>query len=392
MPSIQESFEQGEAESDEWKEQDDEKQSLINIFREDFEQISKNPDIFLITEEIMRLSRFLGRNRKKKVPILLSGPQGCGKSIAAQLIADGLKKYKVLYKAYDGHFDLFLSWWDETDFSAYDIVIFDNIYPIWDHFTRNSLEYLESQSDNILVVGILNSSESHWLQMEVQSSIIPFFNQENTKVFQFKRYSVHEIREMIKRRSESLGKPDFLSNDVVDTISILSLGLPGLALWLVRQLLSHQLYKDGLQDISVSTVHTIADYLGFEPALKLVEEHNLRNKHQEVSSRRIWPILNPLQQSCNTESSPLIQSLVKIKQVSKFWTPLLEEILMLNQKKGLIKRSVLQERTGVKESSLTYQCQRLVREKIITYSKEGREVYYQLRSPVKEALEYTFFG
>jgi len=307
-----------------------------------------------------------------------------------QLIAQ-IKKYNVLYHALDGDLNQFASWWEKTDFSTYDIVIFDNVYSLWDHLTRKELEYLRSKNDNILVVGVLNSCEKHWLQMETQSPSIPFFNQERIKEFELKRYSTDSIREMVKRRLESVGKPDLFSKDVLDVISVLSLGLPGLAFWLISCMFSSVMSNEGLQSISVSYVHEIADYIGFGPALKLVIEHNNRSKHQEMSSRRFWPIVKPLQQTTD-ESSPLIQFLLKKKQVSTSWAPLLGDLLFLRQEDGSIKRSELQERTGVKESSLTYQCQRLVQEKIISYSKEGREVQYQLRSPVKEALELTFFG
>jgi hypothetical protein len=387
---IEDSFEQGEAEADEWKEHEDELQSLYDIFTRNSEFIIKNPDLFLLTENVRKLSRFLGRNREKKIPILLHGPLNCGKSTIVQLIAQ-IKKYNVLYHALDGDLNQFASWWEKTDFSTYDIVIFDNVYSLWDHLTRKELEYLRSKNDNILVVGVLNSCEKHWLQMETQSPSIPFFNQERIKEFELKRYSTDSIREMVKRRLESVGKPDLFSKDVLDVISVLSLGLPGLAFWLISCMFSSVMSNEGLQSISVSYVHEIADYIGFGPALKLVIEHNNRSKHQEMSSRRFWPIVKPLQQTTD-ESSPLIQFLLKKKQVSTSWAPLLGDLLFLRQEDGSIKRSELQERTGVKESSLTYQCQRLVQEKIISYSKEGREVQYQLRSPVKEALELTFFG
>jgi hypothetical protein len=396
VPSTQEiedSFEQGKAEAKEWKEREDELQSLYDIFKDNIIPISKNPDLFLTTDEVMRLSRFLGRNREKNAPILLTGPQRCGKSTAVQLIENGLKrKYKVLYQPIgDSH--QFASWWEDFDFGVYDIVIFDNINEtVWGHFVEENFERNFAEN-NTLPVGILNSSESYLHQMRLQSSIIPFFNQENTKVFQFKRYSVDDIKEMVKKRSESLGYPNFFSKDVIDIISVLSLGLPGLAFWLVRHVLSNQMFKSKTQNITVSTIHEIADYTGFGPALKLIIEHNNRSQHQEMSSRRFWPILKPLQQTTN-EFSPLIQYLMKKRQISTSWSPLLEEILLLNQKQenSSIKRSELQERTGIKESSLTYQCQRLVQEKIIGYEKEGREVNYHLRSPAKEALEFIFFG
>ena len=87
------------------------------------------------------------------------------------------------------------------------------------------------------------------------------------------------------------------------------------------------------------------------------------------------------------KKSPLIEDLENTKKSGKSSKNILGEIIILAQNNGEIKRSELQERTGIKESSLTYQCQKLVKDKIVSYSRDGREVYYQLQSPVKEALE-----
>ena len=146
--------------------------------------------------------------------------------------------------------------------------------------------------------------------------------------------------------------------------------------------------------MTTHSAHHTAEILGFSPALKLIIEHNLRYTLQPDHNvkKQVWPILEPLKEGINEGSSTLLQYLTKIKGISKSWLPILEEMLLLNHETGNVKRSDLQERTGIKESSLTYQCQNLIKEKIVNYSKVGREVYYELRSPIKEALELTFFS
>jgi hypothetical protein len=176
----------------------------------------------------------------------------------------------------------------------------------------------------------------------------------------------------------------------------LSLGLPGLALWIARHLFSRLDAQDDKYVLSSSDVHKTAEYLGFIPALRLIMEHNIQNTKQPDLKIEypIWPVLEPLKEAINEGSTTLLQYLTKIKGTTKSWGPILEEMVLLNHdsKIGAIKRSDLQERTGIKESSLTYQCQNLIKERIVNYSKIGREVFYELRSPIKEALELTFFG
>ncbi len=96
-------------------------------------------------------------------------------------------------------------------------------------------------------------------------------------------------------------------------------------------------------------------------------EHNIQNTKQPdlKNENPIWPVLDPLKEAINEGSTTLLQYLTKTKGTTKSWGPILEEMLLLNHETGNIKRSDLQERTGVKESSLTYQCQNLIREKIL---------------------------
>lgn len=364
----------------------------MDAFRDDF--ILKSPDSFVLTNEVHQLSQLLGQilnasSTKEEIcsQVTIIGPQRSGKSTSVQQIANELNqnlgKNYTQYRAYDSHF---WSWWEEAEFNSTQLFFFDNIYPIWNHLTRQSFEDLTNRSGHkrILIVTILSSIEHHWLRFSQKTSRIKIFDTESFE-FHFKRPSPLEIESIIKKRAECLGKPSLFSPEVLDAIQKRSLGLPGLALWLIRNTIL-DLENQEKGEVTSTSIHKTAQYLGFGPALKIIYEHDLQSSQQE--NEKIWPEL----QKDNLDSSPLVQSLTQLKSVTSSWKPLLEEMLLLTQQNNVIKRSELQERTGIKESSLTYQCQNLVKEKIVSYSKKGREVFYQLRTPVKEALELTLFA
>ncbi|UCG02182.1 MAG: hypothetical protein JSW11_21645 [Candidatus Heimdallarchaeota archaeon] len=320
--------------------------------------------------------------------LIIIGPQRSGKSTSVQQIANELNRNLgedyTQYRAYDSHF---WSWWEEADFNPTQLFFFDNIYPIWSHLTQQSLKNLTDRSrhERILVVTILNSIEHYWLRFSHKTSRIKVFDTEPFE-YHYKRPSPPEIENIIKKRAECLGKPSLFSPVVVNAIQKRSLGLPGLALWLTRNVIL-DLENQEKGEITPGSIHKTAQYLGFDPALKIIYEHDLQSS--QSNDDKIWP---ELQKDNNIDSSPLIQSLTQLKSITTSWKPLLEEMLLLALQNNKIKRSDLQERTGIKESSLTYQCQSLIKEKIINYSKKGREVFYQLRTPVKEALELTLFA
>ncbi|MFX1285783.1 MAG: ArsR/SmtB family transcription factor [Promethearchaeota archaeon] len=320
--------------------------------------------------------------------VTVIGPQRSGKTTTVRQIAIELNQHRgkdyAQYRSYDSNF---WSWWDEADFNSTKIFFFDNIFPIWSHFTHQSHEDLINRSshDKILVVTILNCIEQQWLRITQETSRIKIFETEPFE-FHFKRPSPLEIEKIIRKRTESIGKPSLLPSEALKTVGELSLGLPGLALWLVRNLISNLENQETWQEITPELIHSIAQYLGFGPALKIIYKHDLQSDH-EIRTK-VWPVLHSVLENRN---SPLIQSFNQLKGVTLSWKPLLEELLLIAQQNSTIKRSELQERTGIKESSLTYQCQNLVKEKIVTYSRSGREVFYQLRTPVKEALELALF-
>ncbi|MHA2293374.1 MAG: hypothetical protein ACXACK_14540 [Candidatus Hodarchaeales archaeon] len=387
MPSIRESFQRGQLRSKQWKRQFDETQILLRAFEDSFITISPNYFYFEDNGNTDNLFAKLGSiDEEGPSLVLIKGPQRSGKSTFAQQFT--LEYSNSLYKAFDNHAG-FREWWDETDFSQKKFFFLDNIYPIWDQLSSESYKDLVERStkDRIIVVILLDSVEYHWIRLRSELKI---FDQKPFEI-PFKRASPSEIANIITKRAEAAGKVDYFNPEVLNAISIFSFGLPGLALWYTRNLISFQESQGEGKEITLSTAYRIAEYLGFTPALKIVEHNNLL-QNEQVFNRGFWPILPSLKKAPQGEDSSLVQSLGNIKTVSKPQNPILEEMIMLTQENGTIKRSELQERTGVKESSLTYQCQNLVKEKIISYSKEGREVFYQLRSPVKEALELTFFG
>jgi hypothetical protein len=400
LPSLYDSFLKGKEEAKEWQQHFQEVRNYSKVFEENF--ASSSPDVFFPTKESHRLIRSIGKIRNSVPFMTVIGPKRSGKSHTTQQIVRNIneseerklkdeEKIKAIYKSYDENF---WDWWDEADFSSNQIFFFDHIYPIWRNFTEQSFKDLliRSKSSNILVVVILDSIEHYWLKRRLKSESLSIFGQKPHE-FNFKHPSKSEIINIVKKRTEFIGKPHLLTSEVLTTLSTISLGLPGLVLWLCRHLISQSNVQEEKLEISTHSVHQAAEILGFPPALKLIE-HNHRYTQQPdyKNEKHVWPILDPLKEALNEDSTTLLHYLEKTKGITKSWLPLLEEIMLLNHEAGNIRRSDLQERTGIKESSLTYQCQNLIKEKIINYSKTGREVFYELRSPIKEALELTFFG
>ncbi len=368
---------------------------MLNIFEDDF--VSSNFNTCLITSEIDRLSEHsLGPRVSKEFSheseiVAIIGPQRIGKTTAAMFLSHELNKaYGPHYSQYIHHSEKFWDWWETTDFHNTQVLFFDGIFSIWNNLTKQSLIDIESRSryDKVVIVVILSTIEYKMLELHGKKSKPLIFGKKPFK-FYFKKPYPSEIEQMLKLRMETLGNKNLLSNDIIKSIGILSLGLPGLALWLTRQLPFLEDEDNEIKSPSLEEFLIVVKRLGFLLAVSIVEDNNLQVS-QELKSKPkkiTWPIIAPL----NEISSSFSQSLKGMKKISNSRLPILEEMIILNHIEGTIKRSELQERTGIKDSSLTYQCQNLIKEDIVTYFREGREVYYQLTSPIKEAIELMFF-
>ncbi|MHA2238496.1 MAG: ArsR/SmtB family transcription factor, partial [Candidatus Hodarchaeales archaeon] len=387
-------FEDGKKHAPQWKERIGESQKIFNIFTDEY--IVKNPSTYTNTAEIHRITHLLGQIVNTPVSssnvksISLIGPNRIGKTSATQIISEEINEKLGInyaqYKKYDEHF---WDWWEETDLENTQILFLDNIFPVWNDLTSSSFQDLlmRSKFERIIIVTILDSLEHSWLELKHKTTVPEIFGQKPYEV-NFRRANIIEIKEILKRRLESIGKLNLLSSEIIEAISILSLGLPGLALWICRRIPQERLDPNSDVKLSIKEFYELLPNLNFKPALRIVMENNLQVSQElkVIPDNKIWPLVEPL----SNISSDIGQSLKQVKKIASTRLPILEEILILNSIFGTVKRSNLQERTGIKDSSLTYQCQQLVRENIISYFKEGREVYYQLNSPMKEALELLF--
>ncbi|MHA2176486.1 MAG: ArsR/SmtB family transcription factor, partial [Candidatus Hodarchaeales archaeon] len=354
------------------------------------------PSTYTNTAEIHRITHLLGQIVNTPVSssnvksISLIGPNRIGKTSATQIITEEINEKLGInyaqYKKYDEHF---WDWWEETDLENTQILFLDNIFPVWNDLTSSSFQDLlmRSKFERIIIVTILDSLEHSWLELKHKTTVPEIFGQKPYEV-NFRRAKIIEIKEILKRRLESIGKLNLLSPEIIEAISILSLGLPGLALWICRRIPQERLDPNSDVKLSIKEFYELLPNLNFKPALRIVMENNLQVSQElkAIPDNKIWPLVEPL----SNISSDIGQSLKQVKKIASTRLPILEEILILDSIFGTVKRSDLQERTGIKDSSLTYQCQQLVRENIISYFKEGREVYYQLNSPMKEALELLF--
>ena len=195
---------------------------------------------------------------------------------------------------------------------------------------------------------------------------------------------------MVEKRMDILESTHFLPQNVIRYASVLSFGLPGLALWLLRNIPLKVLDRNQVQKLTLEDFQVVVSRLNFEKALKLIIDNNSRivQEDNDEAGGEFWPIIEPLKDI----SPSFVRSLTRIKKNIIPKKGILEEMIFLDYLEGSIQRSELQERSGIKDSSLTYQCQTLLKSGIISYFKEGRDVYYRLSSPVKEVLELLFFN
>jgi hypothetical protein len=394
MRSIFDSFQEGKKRASQWKEHLEESQEIFNIFTDEY--ILKNPNTCVNTDEIHRITHLLGQIVNAPIfssdirSISIIGPNRVGKTSTGQIITrelnEKLGKNYALYKHYD---EYFWDWWEDTNLTDTQILILDNVFPIWNDLTSSSYQDLikRTKYEKIVIVQILDSSEHSWLRMKYKKSVPEIFGHKPYEI-NFRRGRAAEIEQILKRRIESTGKLKILSADILKAISILSLGLPGLALWICRRIPQDRLDEKRDSEFTIKEFYQYLQNLNFNPAIGIVVQnnHQISQELNTIPKNKMWPLVEPL----STISSDVSQSLKQIKKLASTRLPILEEILILNNIFGTIKRSDLHERTGIKDSSLTYQCQQLVKENIISYFKEGREVYYQLNSPMKEALELMF--
>ncbi|PWI48232.1 hypothetical protein CEE45_07950 [Candidatus Heimdallarchaeota archaeon B3_Heim] len=395
MDSPGKLFLEGKKHSRHWREQLNFSQMLNNVFQDDF-PISF-PQCYINTSEIQRLSHLLGQMvnatplPNEILSLTLLGPRRIGKSSAARFISQEINSIVgPNYSCYVQYDHKFWEWWEETDFSSTQIFFLDDIFPIWDDLSFTSFQDLlrRSSHDKIVIVTLLNSIEDHWLRRRSKSEELVLFDHKPL-FFHYKKPSHTEIVQILKERMDFLESTQFLPMNILRYAGILSLGLPGLALWIIRNIPLKVIDRNKVQKITLDDFQSVVSRLSFEKALRLIIDNNARivQEEKDESGGEFWPIIDPLK----AISPSFTRSLTRIKKNALPKKEILEEMIFLDYFEGSIQRSELQERSGIKDSSLTYQCQTLLKAGIISYFKEGREVYYRLSSPMKETLELLFF-
>ncbi|NHJ00819.1 MAG: transcriptional regulator [Candidatus Heimdallarchaeota archaeon] len=356
---------------------------FLESFTDQFAQ--KNPNAVVSTKTIENLAKLIrdllygfNINPHNIHQLIVIGPDRVGKSTALDSIAKSYNHIKGpnYMQVFHGE----STFWDDLEkrnFEDTRIFAFDGAIPKIKLSENLSIEdYLlkESNKDSILLISAVNSQDYKLIRSK--HSLLDRIPCES---FFFNPCSISEITEIINTRLKIIGRPHPFRTEVIETLGVLSFGLPGLALWFVREVIElyqhiwPQIFTDPYQ------IYKIASFFDFGPVIKLLNEVD-----------RFRPIIQELTSS--PHASSLLENLNFRHKLNKSWKPVLEEMLVLNSQEGIIKRSDLQERTGIKDSSLTYQCQRLVQEKIVKYEKEGREVNYQIKTPVREALELSFYA
>ncbi|MFW9854600.1 MAG: hypothetical protein ACFFFG_06050 [Candidatus Thorarchaeota archaeon] len=377
LPSFIDSFKQAKDQAKKRKAQYENSQLLLEAFSDEFELTRQKPNLTVDTEQISVLANKIAWiDEIKKDVVVIHGPRRSGKSTAALIAVNQLQaEYGPKYAQYRLYDPEFWAWWEDVDLSNTKFLVLDSVFPIWRDLKQESLENLQyrAKKHKLVVLVIISTLEYYWLRQGAPDTNLMVFDKPG-EFHPFGISKTREIVEIIQSRIRWSQQPSPFSPEAIQAIATLSFGLPGLAIWLVRNILN------GIPSLGV----------GIEvPRLELPDlEH-------WISQLRYIPALKLLARFSRFEEFVNAEGIVNLlgtpmRPFSESQTTILDEMLLLNHETGIIQRSELQARTGIKESSLTYSCQGLVQEKLVKYMKIGREVNYQLNSPVKEALELIF--
>jgi hypothetical protein len=371
-----------------FKEQDEQSKLIKNAFEDDF--VLTNPNAYIKTTSIATLFDELADRSELGKAIVLKGPHRSGKTSAARYLTKGFNEAGGEDLAqFIQHDQNFWDWWELADFRNTRFLFLDGIFPIWNDLTKSSFEDLNTRSkfDKMMIITIVDSLEYVWLRKQM-NTVSPIIFGHEPSIIEFPRPSKSEIVQILKQRYRAIGKPNPFSNDLLEHLGTYSLRLPGLALWITRHLLRS--VQDGTKksELTVKDLEKVDGILNLSPSLHIAKEKDdqITQGGEQLNKSELLNIA-----SLSTDSSYFGQKIKTFKKITKSRLHILKEMLVLDHIHGTIKRSDLQERTGVIDSSLTYQCQNLIKENLLTYMKDGREVFYQLRTPTKEALELLFF-
>jgi hypothetical protein len=366
-----------------------EKSNLIkNAFDDDF--VLSSPEAYVKTTSISSLFNELADRLGLGKSIIMKGPHRSGKTSAARFLTIGFNEDGGDNLAQYIHYDQnFWDWWESADLRNTQFLFLDGIFPIWNDLTKSSFDDLNSRSkfDEMMIIAIVDSIEYRWLSKKM-NTVSPVIFGHEPSIIEFPRPSKPEIVKILKQRYIAIGEPNPFSNDLLENLGTYSFRLPGLALWITRHLLRSTQDVKQKTELTVKDLEKIDSIINLSPSLHIAKEKDDQITQERDQSGSSEPLDIAY---LSTESPYFEQKIKQYKKITKSRLHILEEMLLLNHIHGTVKRTDLQERTGVIDSSLTYQCQNLIKEKLITYMKDGREVFYQLPTPTKEALELLFF-
>lgn len=379
-------------------------------------------------------------DQNKSRAVFLIGPTRSGTSAAMRHLKyltnieqeDYVKYFdyeesSVIDSDYPSHVDEKLSsldnWWTNTDFSETKIILMDNL-PVgifnWFENISEPLDDLKSRSnhDEILVIISMNKMMLSYLRdksLDYEPTVFGMV----PDIIHFQRAKRHEIKDMLKRRMNANGQQRSrpFTDSIIEIICNLSLGLPGLALWLCRSALKFQKRWDK-PDQFINFI----EHIGLFSSLKLIR--TISSDGSAIFGVDTWPFLQILQKIkiSQTKSQKLISETGTINYLTQYLTnnkkrlisdfnhpyasirvELLKKIAVTSIETDLVPRSTLKplfviEKEGetsnvekVQESKLTYHTQKLIHERAIKLWKSGKETLYSLRSPMKEAVEFALF-
>jgi hypothetical protein len=164
----------------------------------------------------------------------------------------------------------FTGWLSEHEDTLQQVAILfiDNIASVADIFDYIVDQLLQCGTTPLLVAS-LSLAELEWIKKTGLESFLTYFNK---LPFYLNPFQDHEfLVELLKNRIKAAGmKNNIFSEESLHTIAYLSFGLPGLAIWLASEALTHT-YNMKEKNVSRAIVLHVAKQLGFDAATQLLK-------------------------------------------------------------------------------------------------------------------------
>ncbi len=318
----------------------------------------------------------LNRSVEREKNLLVIGPEDVGKTTIAQLIAcsgkeilhpdfqekpedfciyvdceDWTKWFRDGYNEKTGEIEGkfgFYKWIEQIDFTFTRILLLDNLEKISDRLSEFLETIFHALEDPFMIFALVNPI---WSDLQ---EVMDYFDE----IYKMNPLNFEIIEEILKRRiiksKEKNRKEDLtpFSEKAIKEIAEKTLGIPGLAIDFANSCLKSCI-AEGHEIINVELINGISKRNKYDLATKIANDFSLGSK----------------------------------------WITVLEELVAHsngtreNPNKLGVTPTILSKNLGLKPSTISYYLSNLNEKGLLSRKTEGRNYYYSIEKPIRNALE-----